>query len=221
VIWSRLLAIDQLTGVPRVVAVGVLAVPSYVSFALFLMFASAVTTRLFKWQTPADKQMRIADFDWPLLQWARSMAATHIVRFFAGALFRGSPVWTAYLRLAGARLGRRVYISSLAISDYNLLECGDDVVIGEDVHLSGHTVEAGLVKTAPIRIGNNVTIGLASVVEIGVSMGDGCQVGALSFVPKYTSLAAGTVYVGIPVHRLATAGAGITAEAVDSSDRRE
>ena len=68
------------------------------------------------------------------------MAATHIVRVFAGVLFRGSPIWTD-LRLAGARLGRRVYINSLAMADYNLLEFGDDVVIGEDVHVSGHTVE--------------------------------------------------------------------------------
>jgi hypothetical protein len=39
------------------------------------------------------------------------------------------------------------------VSDYNLLECGDDVVIGGGVHLSGHTVEAGIVKTARIRLG--------------------------------------------------------------------
>jgi hypothetical protein len=40
------------------------------------------------------------------------------------------------------------------VSDYNLIECGDDVVIGGAVHLSGHTVEAGVVKTARIRLGN-------------------------------------------------------------------
>ena len=57
------------------------------------------------------------------------------------------------------------------MSDYNLIECGDDVVIGGGVHLSGHTVEAGVVKTAPVRLGNKVTIGLGSVVEIGVEIG--------------------------------------------------
>jgi acetyltransferase-like isoleucine patch superfamily enzyme len=147
--------------------------------------------------------MRIADVDWPLLQWARSMAATHIVRVFAGLLFCGSPIWTAYLRLAGARLGRRVYVNSLAVTDYNLLEFGDDVVIGDDVHVSGHTVESGVVKTAPLRLGNNVTIGLGSVIEIGVEAGDGCQVGALSFVPKHARLEAGAIYAGIPAQRIA------------------
>ena len=201
-IWSQVLAATESSRVLRAAAVSVLIVPSYLLFALLLMFVSAVTGRTFKWQTPANEHMRIADVDWPLLQWARSMVATHIVRFFAGGVFRGSPIWTAYLRLAGARLGRRVYVNSLAVADYNLLEFGDDVVIGADVHVSGHTVEGGVVKTARVRLGNNVTIGLGSVIDIDVETGDGCQVGALSFVPKHTRLEAGAVYAGIPAHRI-------------------
>ena len=71
---------------------------------------------------------------------------------FAGTLFRGTPLWTSHLRLSGARLGKRVYVNTLSISDYNSLECGDDVVIGGAVHQSGHTVEAGVVKTARVRL---------------------------------------------------------------------
>ncbi len=82
--------------------------------------------------------------------------------------------------------------------DYNLIECGDDVVIGGAVHLSGHTVEAGIVKTARVRLGNNVTVGLGSVIEIGVEIGSNSQVGALSFVPKHTKLKGGVVYAGTP-----------------------
>jgi hypothetical protein len=202
-IWSQVLALTESSGVFRAVAISIVAVPSYVLFALLLMYVSAVTVRVLNWRTPPNAEMRIADVDWPLLQWARSMAATHIVRVFAGLLFCGSPIWTAYLRLAGARLGRRVYVNSLAVTDYNLLEFGDDVVIGDDVHVSGHTVEGGVVKTAPLRLGNNVTIGLGSVIEIGVEAGDGCQVGALSFVPKHARLEAGAIYAGIPAQRIA------------------
>ena len=91
-----------------------------------------------------------------------------------------------------------MYVNSLSVSDYNLIECGDDVVIGAAVHLSGHTVEAGVVKTARVRLGDNVTIGLGSVIEIGVEIGSDCQIGALSFVPKYARLAGGVVYGGAP-----------------------
>jgi hypothetical protein len=101
--------------------------------------------------------MRIADVEWPQLHWVRYVAAIHFVRIVAGPLFRATPIWTAYLRLHGARLGRRVYVNSLSVSDYNLLECGDDVVIADNVHVSGHTVEAGVVKTARVQFGDRVT----------------------------------------------------------------
>jgi acetyltransferase-like isoleucine patch superfamily enzyme len=202
-IWLQTLALTASSGARRAVAISIVAVPSYVLFALLLMFVSAVTVRLLNWRTPPNVEMRIGDVEWPLLLWARSIVATHIVRLFAGALFRGSPVWTAYLRLAGARLGRRVYVNSLAVADYNLLEFGDDVVIGDGAHVSGHTVEGGVVKTAPLRLGNHVTVGSGSVIEIGVDAGDGCQVGALSFVPKHTRLHAGVTYGGVPAERIA------------------
>ena len=91
-----------------------------------------------------------------------------------------------------------MYVNSLAVSDYNLLECGDDVVIGAAVHLSGHTVEAGVLKTAGVRLGHNVTVGIGSVIEIGVEIGSDVQIGALSFVPKHATLKGGVVYVGVP-----------------------
>jgi acetyltransferase-like isoleucine patch superfamily enzyme len=104
--------------------------------------------------------------------------------------------------LNGARIGRRVFVNSLFISDHNLLEFGDDVVIGGEVHLSGHTVEGGVVKTARVRLGHDVTVGLGSIIDIGVDVGPRCQIGAMSFVPKHTKLPAGSVYAGVPVKRL-------------------
>ena len=84
------------------------------------------------------------------------------------------------------RIGSGVYINSLSISDHNMLEFGDGVVIGESVHLSGHTVEGGVVKTGRVRLGRGVTVGLGSMVGIGVEAGERCQIGALSVVPKNT-----------------------------------
>lgn len=186
--------------------------PSYLAFALLLMVLTPVAVRLLGWRTPVDAEMRIADCGWPLLSWARGVAALHVCRVVAGTLLHGTPVWTTHLRLCGARLGRRVYVNSLSLNDYNLLECGDDVVIGDSVHLSGHTVEGGIVKTGRVRLGRDVTIGLGSVVEIDVEIGSHVQVGAMSFVPKHARLAADAVYAGVPVARLrsdvAAAGAG-------------
>jgi acetyltransferase-like isoleucine patch superfamily enzyme len=167
------------------------------------MFVSPVAIRLVGWRTPANAEMRIAEVDWPLLKWVRYVASNHLVRVMAGTFFHGSPVWTAHLRLAGARLGNRVYVNSLALNDYNLLEFGDDVVIGADAHLSGHTVENGTVKTGAVRLGRNTTVGVGSIVEIGVETGPNCEIGALSFVPKRMKLDADSIYAGIPVRRMA------------------
>jgi non-ribosomal peptide synthetase-like protein len=201
-IWLEVQAWLTREPVIRAVVFGMLVVPSYMAFALCLMPISALATRVTGARTPPDASLRIADMGWPLMRWARYMIASHLVRLLAGSVFRGSPVWTAYLRLNGARIGKRVYVNSLFISDHNLLEIGDGTVIGGEVHLSGHTVEGGLVKTGRVRLGRDVTIGLGSVIDIGVTVGARCQVGALSLVPKHTTLEPDTVYAGIPVRRL-------------------
>ena len=201
-IWSYLFTVTAPHPVLRVVAFSAAAVPSYIVFALCLTIVSPVAIRTLRWHTPPDRDMRIADMGWPLLRWVRYAASIHVARVLAGTLFRGTPIWTLHLRLNGARLGTQVYVNSLSVSDYNLLECGDDVVIGGAVQLSGHTVEEGVVKTARIRIGDHVTIGLGSVVEIGAEIGSNCQIGALSFVPKYNRLPGDAVYAGSPVKRI-------------------
>jgi acetyltransferase-like isoleucine patch superfamily enzyme len=107
-----------------------------------------------------------------------------------------------YMRWNGAQLGRRVVVNSLDVVDHNLLEFGDDVVIGGGVHLAGHTVERGALVTATVRLGSRVVIGTGAVVEIGVEAGPACHVGALALVPKNSKLEAGGIYVGIPAHKL-------------------
>ena len=184
-LWGPLVVWTAGDPVAQVVAASFAVIPSYVLFALALMFGSAAATRVTGWRTRPGANLRLADLEWPLLDWVRYMVAIHIVRLFAGTLFRGTPIWSAYLRLNGARVGRRVYVNSLGVSDHNLLEFGDDVVIGGDVHLSGHTVEGGFVKTATVRLGDRVTIGLGSVIGIGVTVGSDVQIGALSLVPKH------------------------------------
>lgn len=186
----------------RITVLGMAFVPAYALFAMSLMVLSAWTVRLLGWRTPVDAEMPIKDLGWPLMNWARYMISVHVVRLFAGSVFRGTPLWTFYMRLNGARLGRGVYVNSLDVNDHNLLEFGDRVIIGGDVHLSGHTVERGVVRTARARLGDHVTVGLGSVVGIGVVAGPRCQIGALSLVPKFTHLDGHATYVGAPVRKL-------------------
>jgi serine acetyltransferase len=187
---------------PRLIVLSFAALPAYALFALVLLFLSPLASRLAGWRTPDRTEMRIKDFGWPLLNWARYNASSHLTRSLAGWLFRATPIWSAHLRWQGARIGRRVFINSLQLGDYNLLDFADDVVIGAEVHLSGHTVEGGVVKTGRVQLGPGVTIGLGAVIDIDVTVAAGCQVGAMSLVPKHTHLHLPKVYAGIPVHRI-------------------
>jgi acetyltransferase-like isoleucine patch superfamily enzyme len=186
----------------RIVVLGMAFIPAYVIFAICLMILSAYSMRLFGWRTPPDTEMPIKDLGWPLMNWARYMVSVHIVRLFAGSIFRATPLWTFYMRLNGAKLGRGVYVNSLEVNDHNLLEFGDRVIIGGDVHLSGHTVERGVVRTARLRLGDHVSIGIGTIVNIGVEAGPWCQIGALSLVPKFSRLDGHATYVGAPVRKL-------------------
>jgi acetyltransferase-like isoleucine patch superfamily enzyme len=186
----------------RIVVLSMSLLPAYLLFALSLMILSAGSTRLLGWRTPADAELRVGDLEWPVLRWARYAMSTHVVRVLAGTWLRATPLWSFYHRLNGARVGRRVYLNSVTLSDHNLLTFGDDVVVGAGVHLSGHVVEGGMLKTGTVQLGRGVTIGVGTMIEIGVAVGDGTQVGALSVVPKHRTLEAHATYGGVPARRL-------------------
>jgi acetyltransferase-like isoleucine patch superfamily enzyme len=201
----------------HVVILAMSFIPAYLIFAVSLMLLSALAMRALGWRPPQRAEMRISDLEWPLIDWARYTIANHLVRVFAGSVLRTTPLWNLYMRLNGARLGRRVWINSLDVTDHCLLDFGDDVVIGAGVHLSGHTVERGLVRTAPVRLGHGVTVGLNSSIEIGVEAGPGCQIGAMSVVPKHARLEGHKTYVGIPVHELVAPEPGSTPSRTDAA----
>lgn len=176
--------------------------PAYALFAIVLVVLSALVTRLLRWRTPPDAELPLAGLGWPLLAWARYNVSIYVCGSLAGPILRNTPLWNMYMRLNGARLGRRVWINSLKLSDHNLLDFGDDVVIGADAHVSGHMVERGHVITAPVKLGDGVVVGLGAHVAVGVTAGPRCQIGSLSMVPKYTRLEAGATYAGTPVQML-------------------
>lgn len=135
------------------------------------MLYSALITKALKWPTPANVQAPLREFSWPVLNWGRYLMTIHVVRIFAGPAFRSTTIWNWYMRLNGAPIGRNVWVNNLALMDHNRLDFAAGVVIGSDAHVSGHTIEHGIVKTAPVRLGPNTLIGIGSVTGIGSSAG--------------------------------------------------
>lgn len=77
-------------------------------------------------------------------------------------------------------------------ANYNVkIDCFTEIVIGHNVAIShnviirdsdNHTLTGQRNKSAPIRIGNHVWIGMNSIILKGVNIGDGAVIGAGSIV---------------------------------------
>ena len=125
-------------------------VPLYLTFAFLLMVCNALVTRLLGWRTADGLELRLSEFTWPVVNWGRYLMTIHVVRVFAGPVFRSTPFWSLYMRLNGAKIGRLVWVNSLALMDYNLLEFGDGVVIGSVVGFDVRTGEG--TQIGPLRV---------------------------------------------------------------------
>jgi len=135
-------------------------------------------------------------------RWASYNALTLVLRFTFVNWIRVTPLLPLYHRLMGARIGRRVQINTAVIADQNLVEIGDDTVIGGDVTLVCHSAERGHLVTAPVRIGRGVTIGLMAVVFPGCVVGDGAMISAGSVLSKGTRVGPGEIWAGVPARRV-------------------
>ena len=190
---------------PRMLRVFIIAmalIPAYVIFSVMLMAVSSMAMRVLGWRPPKEGAFEIARLEPELCNWARYMISTYVVRTLVGPFTQATLVWTWYMRLNGAKIGRRVWVNSLGVTDHCNIELGDDVVIGAGVHLSAHTVERGVVLIAPVRVGSRSTIGINSHIQIGVDIGEECQIGSMSLVPKFAQLRGPGTWVGLPVEKL-------------------
>lgn len=190
----------------EIVIIAMSLIPAYAIFSVVLMAASAWTMRLLGWRPPERAELPIADLAPELCNWGRYMISSYIVRMLVGPFTQATFVWTWYMRMNGAKIGRRVWVNSLGVTDHCNLTFGDDVVVGAGVHMSAHTVERGVVRIAPVSVGAQSTIGVGTHVQIGVEIGANCQIGSMSVIPKFTQLERPGSYAGIPISLIERTG---------------
>jgi hypothetical protein len=87
-------------------------------------------------------------------------------------------LYSAWLRLWGSRIGRRVYWTpNIEITDRHLLDIGDRVVCGHKCKFLGHAIKPVGQKmtlyTRSIKVGNDVFIGAGSRIGPGAVIADG------------------------------------------------
>jgi non-ribosomal peptide synthetase-like protein len=100
------------------------------------------------------------------------------------APFNGTPFKNVVWRLLGVRIGRRIFDDGCQMPEKTLVTIGDDTTLNEGSVIQCHSLEEAVFKSDHIRIGARCTLGVASFVHYGVTMGDGSTLDADSFLMK-------------------------------------
>ncbi|WP_446686971.1 Pls/PosA family non-ribosomal peptide synthetase [Phytohabitans kaempferiae] len=133
------------------------------------------------------------------LTYLRFWIVKRVVRTSPLVLFRGSPLYSLYLRTLGAKVGPCVVVLSRSVPVCtDLITLGAGTVIRKDVHFLGYRAEAGWITTGPITLGQNVQIGDGSVLEIDTVMGDNAQLCHASSLQAGKVVPVGATFHGSP-----------------------
>ncbi|WP_405086532.1 Pls/PosA family non-ribosomal peptide synthetase [Microbispora sp. NBC_01389] len=119
------------------------------------------------------------------------------------ALLAGTPFLPGVLRWFGARIGRRAWIATTYLTEFDLVEVGDDVAIGPGVSLQTHLFEDRVMKMSAVTVRSGSTVGARSVVLYDSVVGEDVSLGALSLLMKGERLTPGTSWRGIPAQAAA------------------
>lgn len=118
-------------------------------------------------------------------------------------LLVGTPFLPPVLRLFGAHIGRRTWIGTTYFTEFDLVEIGDDAMVGREVSLQTHLFEDRVMKMSTVRIGAGATIGDRAIVLYDATVGPGAALEPLSLVMKGEQLPARTRWRGIPAEAAA------------------
>ncbi|MGW6376648.1 Pls/PosA family non-ribosomal peptide synthetase [Rhodococcus sp. NPDC055112] len=130
-------------------------------------------------------------------EFATGMYESAAVPVLLGQL-TGTPFLPMILRWFGAGMGRRVWIGTTYLTEFDLVQVGDDAVIGAGVSLQTHLFEDRVMKMSTVTVGAGATVGTRAVVLYDAVVGEHAELGALSLLMKGDELPANTRWEGVP-----------------------
>jgi non-ribosomal peptide synthetase-like protein len=112
---------------------------------------------------------------------------------------KGTPWLPILLRLLGVKTGKRVYLNTTDITEFDMVTIGDDAALNEDCGPQTHLFEDRVMKVSTVHIGARSSIGAKSIVLYDTEVGEDVHIEALSLVMKGERLPDGTAWTGSPV----------------------
>ena len=124
---------------------------------------------------------------WSPFVW-RTEVVTSLLDNFASPFFldllAGTPYICMFFRLLGAKIGRRVYLDTTELTEFDLVHIGNDVAVNLDCTLQTHLFEDRVMKMATVKVDDNCHLGAMSLVLYDTHLRDGSSVGDLSLFMK-------------------------------------
>ena len=112
---------------------------------------------------------------------------------------KGTPWLPLLLRLLGVKTGKRVWMNTTDMTEFDMVSIGDDTALNIDCGPQTHLFEDRVMKVGPVKIGARSSIGAGSIILYDSEIGDDTKISALSLVMKGERLAPGTDWAGSPV----------------------
>ena len=142
---------------------------------------------------------------YPMWTWHvwRSEAITSVYESLSKTFFleylKGTPWLPIALRMLGTKVGKRVWLATIDITEYDMVSIGDDTALNDDSGPQTHLFEDRVMKIGKVKIGARSSVGARSIVLYDSEVGDDTRLNALSLVMKGENLTNGTNWEGSPV----------------------
>lgn len=115
---------------------------------------------------------------------------------------KGTPWLPVLLRLLGVKTGRRVWLNTTDITEYDMVSIGDDSALNDDCGPQTHLFEDRVMKVGAIKIGERSSIGARTIILYDSEIGNDTKLEPLSLVMKGERLSPGTSWTGSPIQPL-------------------
>ncbi|HXF01762.1 MAG TPA: Pls/PosA family non-ribosomal peptide synthetase, partial [Arthrobacter sp.] len=141
---------------------------------------------------------------WSSFVWRNELADVFSESLAVAGVIRmslGTPMFNAWLRLMGTKVGRRVWCESWWLPEFDLISLGDGVTVNRGTVLQTHLFHDRIMRMDEVRLDDYSTLGPNSVVLPGSRLSSHATVGAGSLVMRSEVVPPAGRWAGNPLRK--------------------
>jgi hypothetical protein len=129
----------------------------------------------------------------------RFWAYRQLLRVGPGRLLVGTPLYGAYLRLLGVRVGPgAVVLTANPPVCADVVSIGAGAVVRKDALFNGYRAESGVLRIGRVEVGDRADVGENSVLDVDTALGEGARLAHASALHAGQRVPAGRRFHGSP-----------------------